>query len=388
MRVLSHDSVSPSLFRSLSREIQGRAASSTLIGEKPVYVYGAGALGRLAIEIMESIGVRTAGVIDADPDVKVLETCREKYPVSPMISVPSGVRRGAVLAIAVAKAPYSKTVSAVDLSSWSSVCPVYDILESKAHLQPVRNGWRTGQLDSSQQTSLELLGDVLSDDASRAHYLSALAWHTLQEDWIFRAYPAMVRTHTGGDYWIPEFRKVLEGPLRIIDVGAYHGSFLEDTISSTGQIPCKYLGLEPDPDAFRILSELVGNLRTSNEMVEIQAVAAGKSKEALRFWPGLGYASQGSPLGSLDVDQIVLGDLHQEFNFVKIHCESMDLEVLEGARDLIAQQDCSVACTIYHDPESFFGAPHLMSDIAPGRRIVVRQHAYMGTGVVAYSVPT
>jgi FkbM family methyltransferase len=156
----------------------------------------------------------------------------------------------------------------------------------------------------------------------------------------------------------------------VVDVGAHRGESLS-SLSQECSVQLKYVGLEPNPDAFIDFESVAGALRTDNRQISCLQCAAGPQDGTTRFLltkasavSGILQAVSGlservpsgdhQVISEIEVDVVSIKSLVSRFSFakvdlLKIDTEGYDLEVLRGAQDLLMSQSVEAVLT-----EAFF----------------------------------
>lgn len=135
--------------------------------EQPLYLYGAGNLGRLARGFLTAVGHEPAGIQRGDPSSGVDVRVAVNVVTSLYVTIErSLVARGCI-----------------------DVVPFYDIAESLRGQHPLANGWFAAPLTAADQREIEGVLAGWNDDVSRAHHLQFLAWRRFREEWAFENAP-------------------------------------------------------------------------------------------------------------------------------------------------------------------------------------------------------
>ena len=210
-----------------------------------------------------------------------------------------------------------------------------------------------------------------------------LAWRRLREEWTFDAAPVV----TGNRFFIPEVTRVLRGDETFVDAGAHHGSVIETFIKQTHGAFAGIAAIEPDAANRSILD---GNLNTwlaRDPRVDVYDCALGDSEGESAFREGLGYASQLSPLGKIQVAVRPLDALRLAPTFLKFHLEGGEFAALKGARQTLLSNRPMIAATVYHNADGIWQTPLWLMKTLPDYRFLFRCHSWCGTGAVVYAVP-
>ena len=330
--------------------------------DKPLVLYGAGNLGRLAVDALKVIDVPVWTVIDFASEERV----------SPEL------RASALVAVCVATAPYMPIRDELAERGWQDIVPIYDVIEAYRDVYPLSNGWFTGGLSQTDRDAIGSVLDELEDDVSRAHHLQFIAWHHAREEWSFEDAVPEVDSR----YFPEELRRVLRTDERFLDVGAHHGEVMLRFVEISGGFD-RMWGIEPDPKSWTVAERALDKL--DHKKVTLYPVAVGEVRGWRHFAYGLGYVSQFFESGNM-TRVFTIDELKLAPTFMKLHLEGWELDALEGARQTIERHRPILACTIYHNRLGMWETPRWLMRL-PNYRSLIRQHAYLGTGVVFYAIP-
>lgn len=353
--------------------------------DKPLILYGAGNMGRLAKSYLDRIGITPEAVVDHNAAALADDPFWQGSALLEPDLVPERLKECALLAVSVCTVPFVPLQDDLLALGWRDVVPFYDVAEAHRQLHPLSNGWFTGALDAAKA---EAIGEALagwSDSSSRAHHLQFLAWHSLRQEWVFEGAPV-----TAGDrFFIPEVRSVLTGRESLLDLGAHHG---EVSLAFVDLVDRRFEKLWlVEPDAIN-LGQLKGRLATAldpscREKVELFEVAVGATPGRRGFFPGLDYASQFCNFGPQTVRVETVDALGVSPSFVKLHLEGWELEALEGAKETLRRARPIVAATAYHNIQGLWELPLWLMRRLDGYRFHFRLHSWCGTGAVVYAIP-
>lgn len=353
---------------------------SPVAADKPLALYGAGSLGRLARDFLKTVGRdfviavdRNAGQIAETPDWRGVRLVRPE-------DVPAGERRTLRLAVSVVTSPFVPLERSLAGLGFDDIVPFYDLAESFRHVHPLSNGWFAAPLNAQDRDKTTAVLARWHDDVSRAHHLQFLAWRRLRQEWTF--------THAPVDhdsrFFIPEVRRVLRDDEIFVDAGAHHGEVSETFARIAGGFR-QIVVIEPDPaNRARLLGNFNGRLKATS--VVLDSALSDAESEAL-FHDGLGYASQLSPTGQMRVMRRRLDTLDLAPTVIKLHLEGAELPALKGARETLLANRPIVAATVYHNADGIWKTAHWLMETLPNYRFLFRAHTWCGTGAVIYAIP-
>ncbi|MDH5188964.1 MAG: hypothetical protein OEW37_08420 [Rhodospirillaceae bacterium] len=368
----------------LSRMTGSGAIGSSRKVDRPLAIYGAGNLGRMAREYLDRLGIKLEFVVDANA---------EKYReddywsgiaiVSPDDVLPE-MQQSVMLAVCVVTSPYVSLATALKDAGWEDVVPFYDVAEAYRDVHPLSNGWFAKPFS---QVNLENISTVLQnweDDLSRAHHLQFIAWRRLREEWIFND----ATVTNDNRFFIPEVTTMLGKNESFADVGAHTGNVTTRFIDETkGQFK-KIWDIEPDPDNLLLLTSAISALPSEiADRVEIIPATMGSKPGEEKFFRGIGYASQRSKLGQHMHQIETIDSLGIAPSFIKLHLEGGELDALKGACDTILKSRPIIAATSYHNDQGIWELPMWLMDNLTNYRFYMRVHSWCGTGAVVYALP-
>lgn len=372
----------------LLRQIANRPPKmAARIIDKPLVLYGAGELGKMALHLLETIGQPPLMIVDAQANYYRNNIFWQGKNLVAPNDVPKDLQEKALLAVTIATIPYSDLAGILSDAGWLDIVPFYDIAEAYRDRYPLSNGWI---LDSFDEYDLLKTREVLQrwdDNVSRAHHLQFLAWHRFREDWQFTDAPVTANNR----YFIPEATPAIRKAKKFLDVGAYHGNVTRHFMEIQADFE-KIWMFEPDTANRQVIDEWRETLpieTTSKVKVFPFALAANSGLKS--FASGYGYASQLNEIGKELITTKNLDKMELSADFIKLHLEGMELEVLKGAKKIIENQRPVIALTVYHNDLGVWKTANwimqMLSDTKFRYVFLFRLHSWVGTGAVIYAVP-
>lgn len=368
----------------LNQIAQARAGGAPRSVDRPLALYGAGDLGRMARDYLAHVGVRIDLVIDRNAD-RLAESLewRDVRMLKPD-AVPERARRSMLLAVCVATVPYAPLEAELSRAGWRDIVPFYDIAEAYRDYHPLSNGWFATSFDDRDIAGISTVLASWADDRSRAFHLQFIAWRRLREEWIFSGAPVTVSDR----YFIPEVCAVLSDHEAFADIGAYKGEVIQRFLEAVGGSSEPVWAVEPDPENLACLREKVRQFSLAEQsVIQIIPKAVARLEGEASFATGLGYASQLSVLGSRRIGVTTVDQLKIAPSFMKIHLEGHELEALRGAEMTLRRHRPLLAVTTYHSDVGVWKLPSWLMGVMIGYRYYLRLHSWCGTGVVMYAIP-
>jgi FkbM family methyltransferase len=351
--------------------------------DKPLALYGAGELGRMAYEYFMHIGIPVVMIVDANAENRRQEKYWKGIDILKPDEVPASDRRSKLLTVCIANFPYSDIDDQLAAQGWKDIVPFYDIAESYRHKHPLSNGWFAGFFSRKDVCEIEKTLARWEDDLSRAFHLQFIAWRRLRQEWIFTA----ASINTDNRFFIPELTSRLSTNEAFADIGAHHGSVMQRFIENRQGHFRQIWAIEGD---LQNLASLVSKQMALEPSIRqrIQAIHAVVANDATerKFHSGLGYASQcasqGQPVHCRTID-----DLDITPTFIKLHIEGMELEALRGALQTIKKNRPLIAVTVYHNSDGLWKIPLWLQENLKDYKLMLRMHSWCGTGAVLYALP-
>ena len=356
---------------------------SAVSDDKPLALYGAGNLGRLARDFLKTVGQdfglaidRNARELASDPDWSGV---RLLHPDEVSDAEKNGVR----LAVSLVTSAYAPLENSLLDRGFKDVVPFYDVAENFRHLHPLSNGWFASPLSAQDQVNTASVMAQWDDDVSRAHHLQFLAWRRLREEWTFEA----AAVSKCSRFFIPEVATVLRNDEILLDGGAHRGSVTEAFLQQTKGAFRQIVAIEPDPLNRTRLEDTLHNVAPRHACVTVGDFALADEEGEALFHSGLDYASQLSQTGRLRVRTRPLDALGVSPTFIKLHLEGAELAALKGAKQTLREARPLVAATVYHNDDGIWRTASWLMETLAGYRFLFRNHSWCGTGAVIYAIP-
>ncbi len=361
-----------------------KAIPSARIVDKPLILYGAGDLGRMAKAFFDKLGIPFLYVVDANPDRCVGDAAWKGVSIVKPEDVSEEHRANCLLAICVVTHSYSSVSDPLTKQGWRDVVPFYDVSEAYADRHPLGNGWFTGDLKHVDVEGVEYVLDQWNDDISKAHHLQFIAWHSLRKEMVFDGAPVT----TGNRFFIPEVISSFGEEEVFLDGGAHHGDVSLRFMNIVRHKFAKLYAIEPDKENVKVLrNRLCPEDELSTDKIEILECALGNQSGSAPFLHGFNYASRFSPMAQETVDVRTIDDMNIPISILKLHLEGSELEALQGAAGVLKRYRPIVAATTYHNRKGLWLTPEFLMKRLNDYVFLLRLHSWMGTGCVLYAIP-
>lgn len=351
---------------------------------KPLVLYGAGELGKMAKCFFEMHEIPFLYVVDANAARYFDSAVWKSISVVKPEDVSQEDRTRCLLVICIAALPYTEVTAPLLEQGWQDIVPFYDITEAYIDRCPLNNGWFTGSLDKDDIAGIEYALDHWDDDVSRAHHLQFMAWHRLRKEWIFDNAPVT----TGDRYFIPKILYLLHEREVFLDVGAHYGEVSQRFMNAVQHKFSKVYAIEPDKHNIKVLRAKFADLYVpASQDIEIIECAIGKQSGSASYFHGLDYASQISSLAQEVVVVRTLDDMDIPATFIKLHLEGWEYEALQGGMRMLNKYRPLIVTTTYHKRNGLWQLPVFLMKGMKDYVFLFRLHSWMGTGSVLYAIP-
>ncbi len=353
--------------------------------DKPLILYGAGNLGKMAKDYLFHIGIPFQYVVDANPAAYTKDPHWEGTDILAPDEVPESDKTSSLLAVCISTIPYVPLQRSLATQGWRDLLPFYDITEAYRDRHPLGNGWFCAHLNNDDIIGISRVLDLWEDDISRAHHLQFLAWRCLREEWTFEYAPVT----TNDRYFIQQVCSTLHEHEDFLDIGAHHG---EVSIRFSDLVNAEFDGItaiEPEPHNVLIMKENFAKTfssKTLNKTTILNNVIASKVGSC-RFHDGLGYASQITTLGQRDAILSNIDSLIISPSFIKLHLEGGEFDAIKGGNRTILSNRPIITATAYHNNDGLWKMFDWLMVSLHNYHFFLRLHGWCGTGLVVYAIP-
>lgn len=346
-------------------------------------VFGAGDLGRLALEFCSSCGIDVDVVIETKPRAGIIEFGRRRIPVFPASEFPEANRQETVVLVAVSTSPFTPIHRLLKSYGYWEVIPFMDIANRSDCSHPLANGWRVGEVGFEELQDVKRVCGLWHDKASIEHFEAFVRWHVDSTELLPRRAPIDPNSR----YVISQMRKFTSRRhFQFVDVGACRGETLE-RLSKASVFFDEYLLIEPDEDNRKQLTEKCRTMRIDPSCVQVSDALLARDSREVTFAKGLGYCSQIWPGGADVRSTLPLDDLGATPDVIKIHTEGGEAEIVAGSRKTISSYRPALMIAVYHDRSGISRAILDIANECADYYWLFRLHAFQGTGAFVYGFP-
>lgn len=352
--------------------------------DRPVILYGAGGLGRIALAGLRKLG--RPPVAFADKRATAASEPIDGIPVLGPAEAAALYGNEAVFVVSIWNAQtdhrYPVTRNELQRLGVRHVAPALALFWKHPEIFLPYYCLDVPERVLSAEADIRRLADELADDASRDVLARQLRWR-LQMD--FEALPTPV---PGPAYFQPDLIAPHDDAL-FVDCGAYDGDSLRLFLRHMHGRSARTIALEPDPASYARLEACVGALPEEvRRQVRTLKVAAGLRRETLRFDSSGLASSRASDTGTIEVQSLPLDEIlaGEAPTLIKMDLEGAEVDALLGGEASIRRAAPSMAICVYHRPDHLWTIPLLLRRMLPGHALHLRPHGYEGWDLVCYAV--
>jgi FkbM family methyltransferase len=346
------------------------------ISSDGIALYGAGSMGRMAIDLLKIISVKPKYFIDKNFKGKL-----HNISVIDPKQIPEKDLARLTFIVCVVTAPvqpifnYLIDIGCVDVRHFYDYSEI--VLKDK-----MSNGWFTPNLSDSDKEKIKtVFKSIEHDEYSTAHYLQFLWWRLRRREVIYSEYPVLSKKK----YFSAPYFPALNEHEKLLDVGAHHGSVIKDFAEATNGKYDSIWAFEPDESNQKILKQYLPYNVLGRTKIHCEALS--DRDESKLFLGGLGYASRLCFNGNKTVHTVKLDSI-KEINptIIKLHIEGYELEVLTGAIETIKKYRPVLMVLADHNADGLYKIAIFLTALND-YKLYFNLHDYCGNSAIFYCIP-
>lgn len=341
-----------------------------------IVLYGAGSLGNMALDFLETINVKPKYIVDKN----FQGTLRDIEVISPF-NVDKNDLSDVVFIVCIATIPIKPLVSFLEELGCKKIIHFYDYARV-LFKEKMNNGWYYPEPNSEDIESIKHICEVLEhDENSLCHYLQFLWWRLRRVEKSYEQYPVLSSKKFFKAPCIPK----LSIKEKFLDAGAHFGGSLEKFLEVTSS-DFEYAWLfEPDEKNLNILKSKVDKLCLGDK-VDILDMALSDRNTQANFMNNLGFASKISKYGQGQVTVKTVDSFELDPTIIKLHVEGNELEVLCGATKTIKKHSPIIMVLADHNEDGLYKIALFLIELKE-YKIYFYLHDYCGNSAVFYAIP-
>lgn len=350
----------------------------TFCAERPIILFGAGALGQITFKALEQVNICPVAFSDNNES-----RWGQNIGGIPVLSPADAVLqygRNAVFVVTI----YNPLEIINQLQQAGCEHVVGAATLWRAYPQMGTHGsFGTAAPIFEQAQDVRRAMEIFADEESQREYLAQLQWRTIPD------FKAMPPHRSESELYFPPGITVSDKDI-FVDCGTFDGDTLRMLLSNRENNFARFIGFEPDPHNFARLQGFIETLPSNvKSKIELHNVALGARNETVRFHATGTVGSEINDAGEIEMNCIRLDDALSYCNpsFIKMDIEGAELDALTGAREIIRRTQPVLAVCSYHETDHLWRIPQMIHDIAPNYQIYLRRYAEECWELVTYGVP-
>lgn len=347
--------------------------------DKPVTLYGAGELGKMAVDFLNYLSIPFLYAVDKNATKYKEDKFWNNIEVMQPENAPESDKNKNLLVICLVSVPLIDLRDKLRNDGWEDIVFFYDICEAYRDNHPLNNGWFTGKLSENDKKSIRTVFSSLSDDVSKAHYVQFIAWRILRIELLFNN----IEINRRNRFFIPEITQILRDNEIFTDCGAHEGTVTEKYLNLVNGNYKSIWAIEPDSFSAQKLKNRLSFVSNINIVEKALSDKNGKEK----FKRGFGFASKLSEEGNDNVYVTTLDSLNTGSTFLKMHLEGGEFNALNGAQRTIKEYRPIIAVTLYHNSDGIWKIILFLMNLVGDYNYHFRLHSWAGTSAVLYAIP-
>ena len=345
------------------------------LGGSGVVLYGAGKMGKMAVDLMRSVGIMPKYIVDRNVTGDI-----DGINIIAPNNIPDQDKKSETFAICIVTAPVQPIIKLLHGLGCIDVRPFYAYSEiAFPHIMP--NGWEMSILDKVDLMEVEQVLEALThDEQSVVDYLRMLWWRLRRVD---MTYPGFAVLADQKYFKAPSFPALGMGEV-YVDGGAHFGIIIQDFLSVASSGYRQIHAFEPDSTNLKVLYD---NLPEDQVRIAVYDEALSDCIETVRFNDGLGYASSRNESGAHEVKATTLDSIHNlEPTIIKLHIEGDELRALNGATGVIRNYRPILMVLADHSRDGLYRITKFLYELN-NYRLYFNLHDYCGNTSIFYAYP-
>lgn len=339
--------------------------------EKDIILYGAGSLGRMALDLFRRAGINKFIIVDKKVDIL------DGIKVRRLNELSDECIRNSLFLVTICTIPYNDIEEELRYNGVCNIMQFYTYAYIKFP-QLLSNGWFIHNvLPDTEKEVMKVCELLRHDECSLNHYLQFCWWKMREKEVVFDEYKVL----SGKKYFNAPIMPIVNEDEVLLDCGCYDGCVIQQFIDKTnGQYKAIY-AFEPDRTNMKKAKE---NLWDREIVFDSRAL--GSRCEQKKFEGDLGYASKLTEKGRELIEVVSIDELDIKPTIIKIHVEGTELDVLEGAIKTIEESRPIIMVFADHNSDGLTRIPLYVNRLKD-YKLYFLLHDYCGNSAIYYMMP-
>lgn len=352
----------------------------------PIILYGAGNIGKDVLKRLQSIGINVAGFLDDTPSkryssfngVNILnqQDMYDKY------------KNKVNLVVCILNTNHlcSKTIKFFEEKFNIKAISFYGFSWKYPEAFSDMHGLMHPSVFIQNKNEIMCVYESLEDEKSKIEYLNQLSFR-LNLDFDLLTFKQE------NSYFPLDLDLGLSNELVFIDAGAFDGDTLMELRRIKPEIKIlKYIGIEPDRQNFKKLSNLINSLNLEKKSFLFEK-GLGAISGNVRFNSSGDMNASVDKDGNTEISLISLSEIYEkciqgsDSVYIKFDIEGFESNVINASLELIRANKPSMAISIYHKYDDFWNIALSIKKLNIGYRLYMRNHGIDATDFILYAIP-
>lgn len=364
----------------LEKELKQLLSSSPIqcniynpIKQNGIVLYGAGAMGEMALDFLKLINVTPKYIVDTHKNGKL----REINIIHP-IDIPKDDLENLTFILCVVTAPITPIVKYLKELGCQDIRHFYDYTEIMLKNE-LTNGWACFNPTPEDIEGISRVCQYLEHDKhSLSHYLQFLWWRLRRVEKIYEEYPVLSNKKY---FKAPCMPKLTENEA-FLDGGAHFGTTIKSFLDAVDMQFNTIWSVEPDKKNMSIMKTEFSNV----DNIKYLPIALSNTDELSNFVDGLGFASKVEKNGNKTIQTKTIDSLNINPTIIKLHLEGYELKALQGANETINRARPILMVLADHNADGLYKIANFLMSLKE-YKIYFYLHDYCGNSAIIYAIP-
>lgn len=342
------------------------------VESEEIVLYGAGALGEMAMDILRTVEMRPSFVVD-----KKARGQLKGMRISSLSNLPDRVKKEALFLVTICTVSYNEIQSELTSIGIRHIVPFYNYAFLVCP-EKISNGWFIHNISPKiEEEVFEICKLLEHDECSLHHYLQFCWWKLRGREVQYANYPVL----SGRKYFRAPCMPELGENETLVDCGCHRGDTIRAFIDEVNGCFKRVIAFEPDEDNLIYAQRLIDDRRV---IFDSRAVSLRTEKRA--FMANLGFASKIMQGGKEIVETTNIDDLNICPSIIKIHVEGEEYNAMRGAAHTLRRNRPILMVFADHNEDGLYKIPSYIQNLK-NYVLYFNLHDYCGNSAVFYMIP-
>jgi FkbM family methyltransferase len=338
-----------------------------------IVLYGAGAMGEMALDFLELINVAPKYIIDTQKNGK-LRGIKIIHPTD----IPKNDLESLTFILCIVTVPITPIVNYLKELGCQDIRHFYDYTEIMLKNE-LTNGWSCLNPTSEDIEAITKVCAYLEHDKySLAHYLQFLWWRLRRVEKTYLEYPILSNQKYFKAPCMPKLRENES----FLDGGAHFGTTTKSFLDTVDMKFETIWAVEPDEKNLATMKAGFSDI----DNIRYLPIALSDTNETVNFVNDFGFASKVKKNGNKTIKTQTIDSLNINPSIIKLHLEGYELKALEGVKETINRVRPILMVLADHNEDGLYKIADFMMGLEE-YKIHFYLHDYCGNSAIFYAIP-